>query len=618
MKRGFFRGVATTGNQLIYGNNLPVYHETTSKLLPKVGQVVLWVPSRNRSIDAASIGTVDNQVFNLSVVYKNSEGKKELVDVNGSEWDICKDKFRITNTLPQCAINQKVDTFFDCVEPSDGGYSIEIVYRDSYVRAMEGGEGRKCWQFNYAPKIGVDCASCSDGTLSAWTVACGLTDEVNRYNKTKEMEQVGEVNTGGHLYFPIKAAALPYGKTFHKICLSPGDSTCSSCSTLSGLVSLVLTTNVPGDPPDIVNTINLSMFAEDDITDPEILLTEVAEYLEVEMAKIGGFVNISGGTGKCCQYEIEVSGCFDSAVLNTEAGATTLTPESNVWASLPVTTQCKACGEADPDNYAPKALIRWYTESILARCSCLNVPADNLNFTDFNKEIIDIHPLEGFKVDKFYVRDTQDQVYPDNMGYHLIHMISKNSMGGRGANLWHGGGYYGKYPQEMPLHAFFDARFNLKCEASYCTINMVVQKGSEDNTLQNWQASTTQHESQLMIPITDPLTYASVQAIWDKLAELNVCNRVLGGCFEVATSASITNCLSSTPLAIAATRQLGFAILPTTADQAGTWVSSAPSVATVSSTGLVTAVAAGTAVITFTASTGTAITATCSITVPAP
>jgi Bacterial Ig-like domain (group 2) len=614
MKRSSFRMVATTGNQLIYGDDLPVYHETTNKLIPQVGQVVLWVPKRNRSISAATLGTVDNQTVNLSVVYKNAQGKKELVDINGSEWDLCNDRFRITNSLPQCAVNQKVDVFFDCVDPSDGGYSIEIVYRDSYVRALEGGHGQKAWQFNFAPKVGVDCGSCSDATLSAWTVACGLGDEINRYNKTKEMEQVGEVNTGGHIYFPIKVAVLPYGKTFHKVCLSPGNSTCSSCDTLSGLTSLVLTTI---GTPNVVQTIDLSMFKENALTDPEIMLTEIAEYLETELEAIGAYVNISGGTGKCCQYELEVSGCFDSAVLNTEAGAITLTPETGVWESVPISTRCKACNEEDPANYEPKALLRFYTESILAKCSCLNVPADNLNFTDFNKEIIDIHPLEGFKVDKFIVRDTQDQVYPDGMGYHYIHMISKQSTGGRGADLWHGGGYYGQYPQEMPLHVFFDARFNIQCPTAYCAINMVVQKGSGDRPIQNSQPSTSQHETQLLIPITDALTYASVQAIWDKLAELSLCNRVLGGCFEVATSATIGNCLTGTPLAVAATRQLTASILPSTADQTGTWVSSVPGVATVSSTGLVTAVEAGTTVITFTASTGTSITATCSITVTA-
>ncbi len=85
---------------------------------------------------------------------------------------------------------------------------------------------------------------------------------------------------------------------------------------------------------------------------------------------------------------------------------------------------------------------------------------------------------------------------------------------------------------------------------------------------------------------------------------------------EVATSVSLSGCpggmLTTDPAeTITAT------ILPSTAPQSGTWVSSTPSVATVNSSGLVTPVAAGTTTITFTASTGTA-SATCLVTVTLP
>jgi uncharacterized protein YjdB len=83
-----------------------------------------------------------------------------------------------------------------------------------------------------------------------------------------------------------------------------------------------------------------------------------------------------------------------------------------------------------------------------------------------------------------------------------------------------------------------------------------------------------------------------------------------------ATSASITGCLSSTPLVALATRQLTAKVLPTGSVQTGVWTTSAPLIATVSSTGLVTAVATGTATITFTSTDG-GYTATCAIIVPA-
>jgi uncharacterized protein YjdB len=82
-----------------------------------------------------------------------------------------------------------------------------------------------------------------------------------------------------------------------------------------------------------------------------------------------------------------------------------------------------------------------------------------------------------------------------------------------------------------------------------------------------------------------------------------------------ATGVTLSGCLTGTNLANLATRQLTATVLPAGASQAGTWTSSAPTVATVSSTGLVTATALdGTAIITFTSTDGD-FTATCSITV---
>lgn len=81
-----------------------------------------------------------------------------------------------------------------------------------------------------------------------------------------------------------------------------------------------------------------------------------------------------------------------------------------------------------------------------------------------------------------------------------------------------------------------------------------------------------------------------------------------------ATGVTITGCLTGT-LANLATRQLTATVQPTGAVQTGTWTSSVPTVATVSSTGLVTATATdGTATITFTSTDG-GFTATCVITV---
>lgn len=85
--------------------------------------------------------------------------------------------------------------------------------------------------------------------------------------------------------------------------------------------------------------------------------------------------------------------------------------------------------------------------------------------------------------------------------------------------------------------------------------------------------------------------------------------------FIPVSSVSVTPTTAS--IAVAATRQLAASALPSGAAQNVTWSSSAPSIATVSASGLVTGVAAGSAVITVTSVSDPTKTATSAITVTA-
>ncbi|WP_337740110.1 Ig-like domain-containing protein [Cronobacter malonaticus] len=81
------------------------------------------------------------------------------------------------------------------------------------------------------------------------------------------------------------------------------------------------------------------------------------------------------------------------------------------------------------------------------------------------------------------------------------------------------------------------------------------------------------------------------------------------------TGVTVTPATAS--LAVGATRQLTGTVLPSDAtDKSGTWTTSDATKATVSSTGLVTGVAAGTSTITFKSHDGN-FTATCAVTVTA-
>lgn len=87
---------------------------------------------------------------------------------------------------------------------------------------------------------------------------------------------------------------------------------------------------------------------------------------------------------------------------------------------------------------------------------------------------------------------------------------------------------------------------------------------------------------------------------------------------ETVPATGVTVTPATTSLAVGATRQLTGTVNPSNAtDKTGTWTTSDATKATVSSTGLVTAVAAGTATISFKSTDGN-YTGTCAVTVTAP
>ena len=112
-KRGLAtRIIATTNNQVLYARGQKVYDDN-GKVIPKIGQPVLWIPDQNLSIDATDLPNVN--IFELSIVTSQNIGGKKvkmLTSVNGSDWSLCKDNFFVTNTLPQCAVPQKVNMYF--------------------------------------------------------------------------------------------------------------------------------------------------------------------------------------------------------------------------------------------------------------------------------------------------------------------------------------------------------------------------------------------------------------------------------------------------------------------------------------------------------------------------
>ena len=623
-RRSFFRMVATTNNQTLYTRNLPVFDED-GEPLAKVGQPVLFDPRLNLSLDETDLPNYET--FELGVVIMNNRGDKKMITVDGTDWNMCRDSFTVSHTLPECACPQKADLYFRCVSPYKG-YSINVRYRSPLTKAQYGGDGDGIdWQFNWAKgHKSWDCSTCDEPTISAWEVACGLKKEVTTSNEVKYLEQVGKVNTGEQVFMPIKANALPYGKPWLKICLSPGNTSCNTCNILGELKTLTVV-NVEGEGPEAVTTthdIDLQRFNNNGITDTKIMLKKVYKYLEKELDKINVGVHVSGGNGNCCDYEIELGGCATSATLTSVINGSDTTvafTAHNPWSQAEDNTsfkwthgkKCQPCN-AEGETYYPEAVIRFYPENITTPCGCYDLPGNNMVFTDFYNQIVEVHGIEGFDPDKTGFHIAQEQKYPVNSGYHFLNKVYEQSLGYRGAQIFQGGGFYGEFPEQPFNHQLYEAMWNIKCATDYCNLNIIARKQSEGMPYQNSQQSFMESESLLLIPKTDIATYDSIRPIFDYIASLGRCNKLTGGCFVLPTAIAITQGATAS-VADGATLQLGLTPTPVGASEAGTWTSATPSVATVSSSGLVTGISAGTAVITFTPSYGTATPDTITITV---
>ena len=611
-RRGFYRMMATTKNQVLYARNQAVWDED-GEPLAKVGQPVLFLPNENLSIDATDLPNYEE--FTLAVVIKDKRGNKKLVAVDGSDWSLCADNFKVTHSLPVCPCPQKYDTFFRCVKPW-AGYSIAVRARTPLTQAQGGGIGDMEWQFNWAKGYkNWDCTNCNNPSISAFEVACGLAKEVNNYHKVKHMEQVGNVNTGEQVFMPLKAVALPYGNSFFTATLTPLSTDCGRCSTLSGLISLVYTSTYNVENPTVV-TLDLTRFNDGGETDPKIILTKVYEFLERELEKKNVFIHVSGGSGGvCCPFMFELGGCVTTAkfVIDVDGVPTDVvfTPtnpwniESDDTFKFTSTKTCQAC-TSPTSTYYPEALIRWYPDNIINECGCFDLPGHNMIFNNQYNQIVEVHALEGFDPDQFGSRSTLEQIYAEGNGYYILQRLHDQSVGGLGANIFQGGGFYGEYPEQMFNHKFYEGQYNITCKDDYCSINMVTRKGQTGNPTQNAIGHTMESESLLLIPNTDIDTYDSLRPVFDYLASLNRCNKIVGGCFVLPTLFVINQ--AAQDLEEGQTLQLTLTVTPVGASEAGVWSSSHPDRVSVSATGLATGGAvAGAATITFTPSHGTAV-----------
>lgn len=182
-------------------------------------------------------------------------------------------------------------------------------------------------------------------------------------------------------------------------------------------------------------------------------------------------------------------------------------------------------------------------------------------------------------------------------------LSSQHNTAGNG-DWWYGTRLFGKYALPAYNHEFANAKNNIECDESYCVIGGRAFR----STLQQPEIMHTANGSsgadfKIAVPMADTVTQAAYKTLWDKLAELNRCNSVGAGCgipaatSVVVTPATITLEVGDSSVSVAT-------VLPAGSNQAGVWSTSDDGVADVSGSGDITAIASGTATITFTSTDG--------------
>lgn len=584
--------LATFGDLPIKAAGLDVFTDN-GEINGLAGEILVFNPKTRKTLDAAAIATA-SKVSVAVGLGKEGHMAQELRYIAGEQYDLCDFKFKSRVTRPSCGIPQVYDVYFDKMEPGKT-YTMEVLLDDSWVRSNMGQNEKAKYIFQITTPKG-DCADC-DPTIECAKGACLFVDKINGSVQTDPTKIVHFVNHDPlKQYQPFRASQLFLTtengdtETSRSWCLNVTGTACEDCKHVTGIDGI----RIDGvDTPFTYTT---------DPTDASFTLIgqldRVLKLLNEALASKGGSARLKKGVGSCCPYEIEINSCVDDIFLLSEGSPVSPTLSLNPFQSKDVTVLCQTCVDESATLTATCG-FRLFVDPVEIECGCQypdNLPAPNI-FT----RSIEVQKVGDWDCTGFYTQEVCSITPPEGFGYFYEQKaLKEQSNGGKGGDWRNSTRFTGKYPMPDKHSRFTNASSNIDCEESYCVYNLVgtkVTNGFFNNSRTYGNVSV----NYILVPKADSTTIPDWEAILAALQARGICNIADINCDVAITGATVLP--AAVTLAAGEDVQLIATVQPAEAPQGGTWASSNLSAATVTANGgFVTAVATGSATITFTAS----------------
>lgn len=586
--------LATTGN-------LPVKPDGEVVILPGdsnqvygvyTGEIVIWNPKTNLTLSVADIATEQHVSIGVG---QGVEGQlaDSIIHIAGEEFNMCDATFKAEVKRPVCGVPQVVDIFFDCTKTGEV-YTLALHLDDSKVRS----------QLNYNEKAEYVYTAImeedSDTSIEekCAELACAFVDQINGTSQ-KDPSKITYISKHDltKLYQPFNAARLFVGDAASKRFVLDVDA--------EGTVGITGIT-IDGASTDFSYTTK----AGDTTVTLVSQLDRVVDSINEALKETGGSAHLKASMSPKNCYTLEINTCADVVTLNTDAGALTPTTEFNPFTPQAKNKVCKDCDSSSATvDYT--CGIRIFVDPVEVPCDCKyppNLPAPNT----YIRTVEPAFTGAGWDSANHYWEVSQEQVLPSGFGYfYQDKAASGQNNGGSGRNFRNSNRMVGRIGLPDEGSRASNAMNLIKCDETYCVYNITTTTKSLEkfnNAVQYFNTDGTY----MMIPEAHTTTKNSFEPFLSALQTRGICIPGDVQCAVTITGATVSQ--SAVALSVGNTVNLDSTVEPAQASQSGTWSTADAAIATVDANGVVTGVAAGTVVITFTASDGTT-TATSTVTV---
>jgi hypothetical protein len=595
--------LATFGNFPIKASGLPVFSDD-GDINAISGELMVFDPKTHLTLAAADIPTASSVSIAIATGNENQVASS-LRYIAGEKYNLNDFNFKARVTRPSCGIPQVVDVFFDKLEPGKT-YTFEVLLDDSWVRSNMGANEKAKYIYTVTMPKG-DCEDC-DPVIECQTGSCLFVDKVNGSTQKdptkvsrfyrKDITDQYQPFSASQLYLTDNNGGDNTSRTF---CISLDNTTCEDCAEFSSITGIKL----DGVQTDFTFTTKPGDATKTLPGQVDRVISEINKSLESS----GGSARLKRGLGKCCEYEIEINSCVPDILLVGNAGDITPKSETNPFSANDVEVLCDNCATAGTATTASCG-FRIFVDPVSVPCNC-EYP-DNLPSPNIYTRTVEIQKVGDWDCTGFYTKEVCKPEAPEGFGYYYQQLaVRKNHNGGKGRDFRNSNRSVG-YPL-MPdeFSRFTNAAKGLKCDETYCVYNLL---SSKINTgfFNNSRLNSNTNVDYLLIPQKDTVTKGDFETMLAALQARGVLQAGDIACDVPITGATMIQ--DAVTLAVGETVNLDATVQPANALQGGTWSTADASLATVDANGVVTGVATGTVVITFTAS-DTTTTATSTVTV---